>query len=195
MLPANVIWKPHSGLGFEHLEISESNERLIFDSLVMGMNEQGEWVRTHYVIELDRKWATRKVTIRHLGKADGLCLLSDGQGEWTNAEGEPIAELAGCVDIDISCTPFTNTLPIRRLSFAPHVPQEIDVVYFSAYELTWRRVRQQYTLLSADAGSSVFEYRAGSFVENITVDEQGLVLAYPDLFVRENLAVAEAGKA
>ncbi|MBG9568371.1 putative glycolipid-binding domain-containing protein [Brevibacillus agri] len=199
MLPTYVIWKPSTGAGYEHLAISESEEQLTVDSFVIGESEPDKLARIQYEIVLDRSWATRKVSIRHWGGQKALCLLSDGNGQWTDEAGQPIAELAGCVGIDLSCTPFTNTLPIRRLAFTPNVPQEIDVAYFSAYELTWRRVRQQYTLLASDADTAVFEYRAGAFVQNITVDANGLVLLYPELFVRERPLAAsgievEAGK-
>ena len=43
-----------------------------------------------------------------------LHLESDGEGHWQE-NGKDRPDLHGCIDIDIQATPFTNTLPIRRL--------------------------------------------------------------------------------
>jgi hypothetical protein len=52
-------------------------------------------------------------------RAAGVDLLSDGQGNWTTSDGQAVSELRGCIDVDISVSAFTNTLPIRRLGLAP----------------------------------------------------------------------------
>ncbi len=41
--------------------------------------------------------------------------MSDGHGHWRKADGTALPQFDGCVDIDLAGTPFTNTLPIRRL--------------------------------------------------------------------------------
>ena len=58
-------------------------------------------------------------------------------------------DLAGCVDIDINCTPLTNTLPIRRLDWAPGQAHDFVMAYVSVPELTVRPVQQRYTCLAA----------------------------------------------
>lgn len=45
--------------------------------------------------------------------------------------------------------PFTNTLPIKRLSYEPFEQKEISVVYISAFDLAYKQVRQKYTLLES----------------------------------------------
>ncbi|MED1797225.1 putative glycolipid-binding domain-containing protein [Brevibacillus porteri] len=187
MLPTNVIWKPTTGVGYEHLRIREGSNRIHVNSIVIGRLDDATLTRIQYEIVLDSNWVTREVSLASMGEEGALHLSSDGEGNWTNEVGEPIPELFGCIDIDISCTPFTNTLPIRRLSYTQLEPQYIQVAYFSAHELTYRQVQQQYTLLESKGDSSVYQYRAGTFMENITVDSNGLVLIYPELFLREQL--------
>lgn len=187
VLPTNVIWKPATGVGYEHLRIREGSNRIHVNSMVIGRLDDATLTRIQYEMVLDSNWATREVSLAIVGEEGALHLSSDGKGNWTNEMGEPIPELVGCIDIDISCTPFTNTLPIRRLSYSPGEPQSIQVVYFSAHELMYRQVQQQYTLLESKENSSVYQYRAGTFVENMTVDTNGLVLNYPDLFTREQV--------
>lgn len=187
MLPTDVIWRPATGVGYEHLKIREGANRVHINSLVIGMLDDVTLTRIQYEIVLDSNWVTREVSMGIMGEEGALHLSTDGKGNWTNEVGEPIPELFGCIDIDISCTPFTNTLPIRRLSYSPREAQSIQVAYFSAHELTYRQVEQQYTLLESKGDSSVYQYRAGAFVENITVDTNGLVVNYPDLFIREQV--------
>ncbi|MFF0825440.1 putative glycolipid-binding domain-containing protein [Brevibacillus sp. NPDC003359] len=187
MLPMNVIWKPTTGVGYEHLRIREGLNRIHVNSMVIGKLDDETISRIQYEIVLDSNWVTREVSMGVMGEEGALHFSSDGRGNWTNESGESIPELFGCIDIDISCTPFTNTLPIRRVSYAPWEPQSIQVAYFSAHELTYRQVQQQYTLLESKADSSVYQYQAGTFVENITVDANGLVVIYPDLFIREQV--------
>lgn len=59
------------------------------------------------------------------------------------------------------------------------------MVYISAADLKYKPVKQKYTLLESRNDSSVFQYQSGNFKENITVDSNGIVLDYPNLFYRE----------
>jgi hypothetical protein len=44
-------------------------------------------------------------------------------------------DLAGAVDIDISVSPFTNTLPIRRLRLARGLAADLTMAYVRVPEL------------------------------------------------------------
>ncbi|GED72357.1 hypothetical protein BRE01_60590 [Brevibacillus reuszeri] len=59
-------------------------------------------------------------------------------------------------------------------------------MYISAGDLNYRQVNQRYTLLEKRDDSSLFRYQSGNFQETITVDINGIVIDYPDLFYREN---------
>lgn len=161
------------------------NNQILIDSIVVGSHHNNEIFRMKYDIVLDQGWVTRAVALRYLGEDQGVSLSSDGHGIWKDEQGQVLPELSGCVDIDISCTPFTNTLPINRLPYVPMQQQEIQVVYISAADLKYKLVKQKYTLLESRNDSSVFQYQSGNFKENITVDSNGIVLDYPNLFYRE----------
>jgi hypothetical protein len=53
-----------------------------------------------------------------------------------------VRDLSGCCEnVDVSETPFTNTLPIRRLGLTSGESAEIRVAYFDATELqSWREL-------------------------------------------------------
>ena len=92
--------------------------------------------------------------------------------------------LKGCSDVDIMITPFTNTLPIRRLNLALHESREISVVYFSLPDLTVSRLDQRYTFLLQEKDHSVYKYESlnSGFTRDIKVDADGLVIDYPGIF-------------
>jgi hypothetical protein len=82
-----------------------------------------------------------------------LVLTAAQDGSW-RVNGQPRPDLAGCVDIDINCTPLTNTLPIRRLDWAPGQARDFVMAYVSIPELSVRPVRQRYTCLMPRAASA-----------------------------------------
>jgi hypothetical protein len=98
----------------------------------------------------------------------------------------PLAQLHDCVDIDISATPFTNTLPIRRLGLKPGESAEIRVAYISIPSLQLSPALQRYTCLANYPDHHIyrFESPADDFTADIRVDLDGLVVEYPGLFRR-----------
>jgi uncharacterized protein len=95
----------------------------------------------------------------------------------------PLPQLAGAIDIDISITPFTNTLPIRRLRLQTGQSQEILVAYVQLPGLAVTTDRQRYTCREPDRRYR-YESLDGDFTREIEVDGHGLVVTYPGLFRR-----------
>jgi uncharacterized protein len=124
--------------------------------------------------------------IRHarLERTDGalLELFSDGAGHWSDDRAEPLPDLAGCIDIDISASPLTNSLPLWRCDWVIDQPQRFTMAWINVDTMSVRRHEQIYTRLD----DSHFRYQAadGSFERVIKVDDDGLVLDYPGLFTR-----------
>lgn len=182
----NVMWAPWSGPGLEHLYLKEDQERIVADGLILGVKD-GAPYRAHYEVTCDLEWRVRNVHIQLLGRQrQALMLHGDGEGNWMSAVGERLAELHGCLDIDISESPFTNTLPIRRAAFRPGVSLVLTVVYLAVPELTIEPTQQRYTCLeqSPTGGLYRFESLASGFQADLPVDSDGLVLDYPEVFRR-----------
>jgi len=95
-----------------------------------------------------------------------------------------IEELAGCIDVDIAATPFTNTLPIQRLRMKPGDRWDLRMVHVMVPELTFRAADQRYTCLTASPDGATFRYESGSFQADLKVDPDGLVVEYPGLWRR-----------
>ena len=134
-----------------------------------------------YRLRLD---GTGHIHTARLERTDGklLELFSDGAGNWSDDRAEPLPDLHGCIDIDISASPLTNSLPLWRCDWVIDQPQRFSMSWINADTMTVRRHEQIYTRLD----DSHFRYQSadGSFERIIEVDADGLVLDYPGLFCR-----------
>jgi hypothetical protein len=111
-----VMWAPWEEPGLEHLRLVPSDGGgVVANGLVIGL-QAGRPFRIGYEIRCDGLWRVREVRAAAPdSERRVLELLADGEGHWKRQGGEPLPELDGCIDVDISATPFTNTLPTRRL--------------------------------------------------------------------------------
>ena len=181
-----IIWLNQADTGLEHFYLRRGNEEITADGIVIGVEENVAF-RIRYQIRCDLRWQVRKVTVKSLEENDQtISFVSDGLGNWTNESGNRITELEGCFDVDITATPFTNTLPIRRLSLTSGKSAEIKVVYFRIPEMQVNVEPQRYTCLetSSAGGKYKFESLNDGFTAVITVDADGFVEDYPELFKR-----------
>jgi uncharacterized protein len=181
-----VMWAPWEGPGLEHLRLVTSGSGIVANGLVIGL-EAGRPFRIGYEIRCDGRWRVREV--RAAAPDSGrpvLELLTDGEGRWKRRSGVPVPELDGCIDVDISATPFTNTLPIRRLGLKPGESEELTVTYVRVPELLVGPERQRYSCLEAQADSWLYRFEAlpSGFTAELPLDADGLVIDYPGLFRR-----------
>jgi uncharacterized protein len=181
-----VMWAPWEGPGLEHLRLLTSDGGVEANGLVIGL-EAGRPFRIGYEVRCDGRWRVREV--RAAAPDSGppvLELLADGKGRWKRGGGESVPELDGCIDVDISATPFTNTLPIRRLGLKPGEFEELTVAYIRVPELLVGPERQRYGCLEARADGGLYRFEAlpSGFTAELPVDAEGLAINYPGLFRR-----------
>ena len=73
-------------------------------------------------------WQVRQfILFRDLAEPD-LWLGTDGHGRWGEINGAHRPELDGSFDVAMSCTPFTHTLPIRRVPLPIGEATELTVL-------------------------------------------------------------------
>jgi uncharacterized protein len=175
-------WQDWSGpeAGLEHLELRPDGDHILAEGLVIGTAD-GEPFGLDYRLVLDRAWRLREAGLR-TASGRSLQLTSDGAGLWT-VNGQVDGSLDRCIDIDIQSTPFTNTLPLRRLNWSAGQVALIEVAYISVPSLAIEPRRHRYTALSP--GSLYrFEALGTDFTADLPVDPEGLVTDYPGLFKR-----------
>ncbi len=92
--------------------------------------------------------------------------------------------LDGCTEVDIMITPFTNTLPIRRLNLNLGESREISVAYIGLPGLKLSHMQQRYTCLSHDENGGTYRYESlkSGFTAELRVDTDSLVVDYPNIF-------------
>ena len=135
-----------------------------------------------YRFILNADWTVREFRSQIVGQtANKLFLRRDSAGRWNDGVQE-LAELTGAVDVDLSISPFTNTLPIRRLKLSPGQSADISVAYVAYPDHSVMKDPQRYTCLAS--GRYLFESVDSDFKSEILVDDRGLVTTYPDLFAR-----------
>ncbi|MFI7612471.1 putative glycolipid-binding domain-containing protein [Nonomuraea terrae] len=176
----DVMWSSLAWPGLEHVRWTEGDGPHA-DGLAVHELPGGP-ARVAYRLTADEGGRTRRLSVEVGGRA--LVIAGDGRGAWTDAGGRPLPGLSGCVDVDISTTPLTNTLPIRRLGLAPGAAADLLVVYVDVPDLEPRAVTQRYTCLGRSGAVTVYRYESGSFRADITVDDHGLVVDYPGLWRR-----------
>lgn len=174
------IWQPDLGEGLEQFRFHERSGGCEARGDVAATLE-GVPLDASYSVETDAAWITRRVRVDVKG-GGALEILSDGTGFWRRADGAALPELDGCIDPDISMTPFTNTVAVRRLDLKIGERAEIKVAYILVPELSLRAAPQRYTRLADRLWR--FEGLDIDFTADITVDESGFVVEYPGLFRR-----------
>jgi hypothetical protein len=176
------VWnKDREGVGLEHLLLAER----VADSVVLAFDEERGPFRLTYRLTWDESWRLREadLVVATERPASSLSLRTDGQGLWRDRQGRVIDQLDGCIDIDIWPTPFTNSFPICREPMAVGERRQFRMAWIFAPDLTLHPQPQAYTRL-ADR-RYLFENLDGSgFTAQLAVDDDGIVLDYPNLFRR-----------
>ncbi len=180
IMQTNIIW---TGLYYHSLE-----NCLLKQSPLIGNDVKSTIIGYHnnhiykidYQITTTENWEPIRVIIRtQVDDLREIITLKKLQGKYV-LNGKANSEFDDITDIDISLTPFTNSLPINRLKLKDKERQVIDVLYFDLLEKVIRPVKQVYTKLSNY--EYVYENYDKSFQANIIIDEEGLIVDYPGLF-------------
>jgi hypothetical protein len=181
-----VCWMPtwnkeRQRVGLEHLLLTDQAA----DGVILGFDEEHGAFRLTYQLQWTPSWQIRDARL-FLATARGtqsLHLQTDGEGRWRRGDGHSLDALAGCRDIDIWPTPFTNTFPIRRTPLQVGERREFLMAWVFGLDLTVHAQPQAYTRIAERV--YLFENLDGSdFKAELPVDEDGIVIDYPELFLR-----------
>ena len=139
--------------------------------------EAGVPLRIEYRVMADGSGLTTAAHVRDLRGFEqrALTLERTAKGVWS-VNGKVDRKLKGCTEVDLGCSPSTNTLPIRRLRLAVGASQTIQAAWVRFPELTVAKTAQTYTRLD----EFTYRYESGTFSSELVVDDDGIVASYAD---------------
>lgn len=178
----NILW---TGIEYNSLEnciLTISDNGSAINSSIIGVYAS-ELYRIEYRIRTNQYWETTFFEIKSQlhNTVEIIDFRKEGKESWY-VNGEPDEKFNGCIDIDISLTPFTNTLPINRLKLSEKESAQIKVLYVDVLGRKLMPVQQKYTKVSQT--EYTYENVPNDFEAIISVDDLGLVVEYPGLFKR-----------
>lgn len=177
-----AIWQAQTWPATECFVLKPSLEGMLAESFITGMDDARNPFAIAYKIELTHEWRVKHVGIYSLLDVHKkLRLVSDFAGHWFDADRQQQFALDGCEFIDINLTPFTNTLPVKRLNLT-ETPQPVDTVFIDLPSFQVRRVQHFYS--KTGETSYVFQDVTSQVKANIQVGSSGLVNQYEGYFTK-----------
>jgi len=175
---ATVLWQNVETGALDRCRLETGPSGLRLAGIVLTPEHETP-LDVRYLVEAGLDGLTHRVGLELDGGATRRVLLADGAGHWRWEGGPELAEVAGSLDVDLTVTPATNTLPIRRLA-ALEVGRAADLhmawVQFPGLELL--ASAQRYERLGPDR----WRFSTDGFQAELLVDPDGLVLGYGGVF-------------
>jgi uncharacterized protein len=175
-----IRWAEWDGDGVQQVAALHFEGGIRFDGVAIGSGPQGHGVS--FRVECDADWIVRSLLLGSVGSDSEIALTHDANGRWT-LNGRAAPELDGAMEPDISVTPLTNCLPVRRLGLAAGQGADIDTVYVDVGSMRVFRDPQRYTCLEP---GRLYRYESldSDFTAEIVFAADGQVETYPGLFRR-----------
>lgn len=188
----HMVWQVTETAGFEAAWLSLDGMKIRATGRAVGQLPEPYWLM--YALQTDERGATTnlQITATTAGAQQKLDLRREG-GMWT-VNGQLRADLAEALDCDVACSPVTNTMPIIRhgLQHGPGAnpdpsPDSVDgahrfvMAFVQVPSLQVVVSQQTYTHLGLTEDAAHVRYASGTFVSDLTVDRDGLVIDYPTM--------------
>lgn len=170
----------------------------------LGTSRTTDYV-TSWALETGPDWVTSRLSVSVAGRGftRWLVLTRSTHGTWSTEtyahgdvryHGERMPDagsahpeaLDDALDCDLALCPVTNTMPILRLRAREGLAEtELTMAWVDLPSLAVVPSRQAYSAEAYDpaSGHGVVRYRSvgGTFMADLTVDEDGVVIDYPRL--------------
>jgi uncharacterized protein len=126
---------------------------------------------------------TLELSLLRGGALRRLLLARGPDGGWT-ADDRSLPEVDGALDCDLGLCPLTNTMPVLRhdLRAAGAEPRDLAMAWVAVPDLTIHRSEQRYEPI--DERHVRYVGRDDGFTAELELDDDGVVVHYPDLAER-----------
>jgi hypothetical protein len=145
--------------------------------------ESGAPCRLEYQVTCDPSWQTRHAQLTGwFGSRRIVCTISaDARHHW-RLDGHSCSDVAGCVDLDLSFSPATNLLPIRRLALPVGQAAPVRAAWLRFPECRLEPLDQRYHRMDTQR----YRYESGTGTETfraeLRVTPVGFVADYSGLW-------------
>lgn len=172
-------WRRLDFPGLEILHLTEEERGFTARSTIIDGGDG------HFSLEavwsLTQNWYSRSLDLTLRTGAGVKTLRIERGGSGWLVDDKPRPDLIGCLEIDVSATPFCNGLALHNLR---HKPSEFDALYVDASDLSMQPSRQRYEKLGSQQWRYVDLGVADGFTAVLDFDEDGMVTHYEGLFER-----------
>ncbi len=183
---APILWRRLDLPGHDAASVQMDDEGAVLSG--MAAFHEGAPTALAYVVHVDREWKTTEGHVWGWRGHDAIDLRfhRDSAGTWTlNDELSP--EVQGCMDLDLSFTPATNLLPLRRLSLRIGHSAEVRSAWLEWPEVRLTPLVQRY----ARRTDTDYDYESDLpdsevFRSTLIVQPGGWVLDYGGLWLAED---------
>ena len=178
-----VIWDHLESAGAEYLTLKKFAHHMEVRGTVL-LVDQGAPHQLTYEMKIGLDWKTKKVKIYKDGDKKPFVVQVENQDKWW-VNGVYDENLDGATNVDLTITPFSNSLPINRVSWNIGERRTFKMVYIDVLRKEVMPLLQVYTYLGDTNGHRIFQYRCRDYENALVIDDQGWVVEYPGVFNRE----------
>jgi hypothetical protein len=172
-----ILWRRLDRAGHEVARLTERVAGPTVEGTAV-FAEQGQPCRLDYRVACDAAWRTVSAHVTGwLGeRAIAMDITADSKRRWV-LDGAECAHVHGCDDVDLSFSPVTNLLPIRRLRMNIGERAAVRAAWVDFPACRLEPLDQVYERIS----DSTYRYESGdgAFVASLQVNAAGLVTSYP----------------
>ena len=142
--------------------------------------------RLEYQVTCDPSWRTRHAQLTGwFGTRRIVCTISaDAQQRW-RLDGRESNAVEGCLDLDLSFSPATNLLPVRRLALPVGQAAPVRAAWLRFPECRLEPLDQRYHRMDTER----YRYESGAGAETfraeLRVTPAGFVAEYSGLWIAE----------
>ena len=176
----SILWRRLDQPGHDSARLTESPAGAIVEGTAV-FSEAGLPCRLDYRIQCDAAWRTLSAHV--CGWLDttaiDLVIAADAARAWT-VNGQPCPDVQGCEDVDLSFTPATNLLPIRRTGLAVGARAAVRAAWLGFPALTLAPLRQTYERVAERR--YVYQSDGGAFRAILDTHPAGFVTHYEGLW-------------
>ena len=175
-----LLWSDRSEPSFESCTLSETDAGFQIKGVVVLVVDDSP-TSIQYELTIDSNWHTQRVEVELTQgeKTFSLSLRVDAEKRWWQGESE-LVDCRGCLDVDLSFSPSTNTLAMRRLALADGEMKAIITAWVQLPDLKVSPFPQQYTRHAS--GEYLFTSLKDDFKAILLVDDLCLVRDYEGLW-------------